>query len=595
MSSTSFRRPDLRLHLGYPLVTLTGNDATVPLATAIPDAPGFPADLRRLARAVTRTRARLTVVLPESEVWRGQLALPRSPLGRRRAAWAAAAAALAARPGEVAVVIGPRCDHLTPVAAVRRATLAEARRMLSSAGVRPDAIEAAGVFPGFAAAPRLAVRRRPAWQLPRAVALAATAGIVALFGSAAFVLWPSRPDVPPLPVAAQPAAPEQTTAPTAQAVPLRKRPESLALLRAESPQPRPKVGSPQVVATLATRNVPLVIVERRDGMPAELRLAELTTARARMADATTGGPLDRPALAPPTPDAAAAVPRHRPRTGPIETSASVPTPAAGGKPRPRPVAPTPTAPVQVAALQPSETPILVDARSGLPPSRPAAPNRAAPERARPGPQTTVVPEAATAKPGAATSLAAAVTALPPSRPPATQPKPKPVVARVAPSAPKAAVRHAPVRPRDAVAPAQVRRVQTPASAVVRASPAPPKVGVRKTPVQPKVAAAPAQVVRRAPSAAAPARTVASHTAKPARSLAASFASAGNRRTTRGNVTLIGVFGGASERHALLRLPNGNVARVRAGDSVRGAQVAAVGADTVRLRGGGRETVLTLPD
>ena len=65
--------------------------------------------------------------------------------------------------------------------------------------------------------------------------------------------------------------------------------------------------------------------------------------------------------------------------------------------------------------------------------------------------------------------------------------------------------------------------------------------------------------------------------------------------SRGNVALIGVFGAESGRHALLRLPNGAVQRVRAGDSVQGVQVAAVGSDSVRLSGRGRDTLLRLPD
>jgi hypothetical protein len=65
--------------------------------------------------------------------------------------------------------------------------------------------------------------------------------------------------------------------------------------------------------------------------------------------------------------------------------------------------------------------------------------------------------------------------------------------------------------------------------------------------------------------------------------------------SRGNMSLIGVFGSASERRALVRLPNGRVERVGPGDRIQGVQVAAVGADSVRLTRGGRETLLRLPD
>jgi hypothetical protein len=63
----------------------------------------------------------------------------------------------------------------------------------------------------------------------------------------------------------------------------------------------------------------------------------------------------------------------------------------------------------------------------------------------------------------------------------------------------------------------------------------------------------------------------------------------------GSVALIGVFGTSSRRHALVQLPNGSVQRVRPGDAVNGVQIAAVGADTVRVRVNGRDGVLRLPD
>jgi hypothetical protein len=70
---------------------------------------------------------------------------------------------------------------------------------------------------------------------------------------------------------------------------------------------------------------------------------------------------------------------------------------------------------------------------------------------------------------------------------------------------------------------------------------------------------------------------------------------GARRVNLSSVALIGVFGGESGRHALVRMPNGRVERVRPGDSVQGLRVASVGADSVSLRNGARETTLRLPD
>jgi hypothetical protein len=65
--------------------------------------------------------------------------------------------------------------------------------------------------------------------------------------------------------------------------------------------------------------------------------------------------------------------------------------------------------------------------------------------------------------------------------------------------------------------------------------------------------------------------------------------------SRGNVSLVGVFAGADGRHALLRLPNGKIERVKAGDRVQGVQIAAINADSVRVTGRGKDTLLRLPD
>ena len=106
----------------------------------------------------------------------------------------------------------------------------------------------------------------------------------------------------------------------------------------------------------------------------------------------------------------------------------------------------------------------------------------------------------------------------------------------------------------------------------------------------RVASVPQKVVPRAQPK--PVRAQAPAPQKAVQRLAAPTARAG---LSRGNVALIGVFGAESGRHALLRLPNGAVQRVRAGDSVQGVQVAAVGSDSVRLSGRGRDTLLRLPD
>jgi type IV pilus biogenesis protein PilP len=65
--------------------------------------------------------------------------------------------------------------------------------------------------------------------------------------------------------------------------------------------------------------------------------------------------------------------------------------------------------------------------------------------------------------------------------------------------------------------------------------------------------------------------------------------------SRNDVSLLGVFGSSKDRYALLRLPNGSVKRVGAGDSLQGVRVAAISSDAVRLTQGQRDTVLRMPD
>jgi hypothetical protein len=544
MSSKSFRKPEFRLDLGYPEITLTCDGAEAPLATATAGGPRFAAELRRLASEVARGRGRLTAVLPESEVWRGQLALPgRTPFARRRAARETAAARLALPPGEVAVVLGPRTGGVTAVAAVRRATVAEARGLMKRAGLRPAAVTGAGDFPGFRVPPRLAGRR---WPLPLPAALAA----MALAG-----LWLALPGAES-PPALQPAvailAPRPEPAPLPAA---RSEPAPAPLARSEAPRPRP-VPKPQPLATLAARNLPRDFAAVRRDVPTGLRLAELTTARVRIDGLMT--PLRRPLPV-----------RAEPGTGPLPrpgaTAAAAPATAeAASGPRPRP----PAGPV-TESLAPAESAAAGLAGAVTPRHRPA------------GIRVASLAPAATA----AASLADAVAAAPRHRPPVpvraeprpTAPQPK-VVVRQAPQ-PKMVVRQAPqpqVIVREVPARKLVVRQPSPQPKVVR-QPAAPQVAVRRVPSEPT-----ARQVR----SQRPAATTQSH--------AAGFASM-FRRSGRGDMALIGVFGDSDDRHALVRLPNGAIERVSPGDSVQGAQVAAVGADSVRLRDGHRETVLTLPE
>lgn len=87
-----------------------------------------------------------------------------------------------------------------------------------------------------------------------------------------------------------------------------------------------------------------------------------------------------------------------------------------------------------------------------------------------------------------------------------------------------------------------------------------------------------QVARSQPQQQAPARSFAPQTAR-----------------VSGELTLVGVFGTSSRRHALVLLPGGAIQRVRPGETVNGVEIAAVGEDSVRVRVNGRDGVLRLPD
>jgi hypothetical protein len=143
------------------------------------------------------------------------------------------------------------------------------------------------------------------------------------------------------------------------------------------------------------------------------------------------------------------------------------------------------------------------------------------------------------------------------------------------------------------APAKVARVtsQSPMRVATVAKPAPQKVvRVAKPAPQKAVRAAPVRVAAQTPQAAR----------KPAPAVATQRSAAKRPATeraglSRGNVSLIGVFGNENGRHALLLMPDGSVQRVSAGDRVRGTRVAAIEAESVRLTGTGRDTLLRLPD
>lgn len=60
------------------------------------------------------------------------------------------------------------------------------------------------------------------------------------------------------------------------------------------------------------------------------------------------------------------------------------------------------------------------------------------------------------------------------------------------------------------------------------------------------------------------------------------------------LALIGIFGNASGRYAMIRQPNGGIKRVKVGDTIDGGKVAAITATELQYQKGGRMLTLTMP-
>ncbi|MFN3936245.1 MAG: hypothetical protein ACK4KW_01595 [Gemmobacter sp.] len=67
-----------------------------------------------------------------------------------------------------------------------------------------------------------------------------------------------------------------------------------------------------------------------------------------------------------------------------------------------------------------------------------------------------------------------------------------------------------------------------------------------------------------------------------------------RAISLNRLNLIGVYGTANNRHALVRQPNGRFVQVRVGDRLDGGQVIAIGQSELQLQKGGRVETLALP-
>ncbi len=66
------------------------------------------------------------------------------------------------------------------------------------------------------------------------------------------------------------------------------------------------------------------------------------------------------------------------------------------------------------------------------------------------------------------------------------------------------------------------------------------------------------------------------------------------QTKLDRTALIGIFGSANSLGALIRFPNGEIARVTVGTNVQGSEVRAIDDSRVMLSRSGRDTVLSLP-
>ena len=69
---------------------------------------------------------------------------------------------------------------------------------------------------------------------------------------------------------------------------------------------------------------------------------------------------------------------------------------------------------------------------------------------------------------------------------------------------------------------------------------------------------------------------------------------GNTVIRLNRINLVGVYGVASDRRALLRLPSGRYVKVKVGDRVDGGQVSAISESELRYQKGSRVYALTMP-
>lgn len=570
MSSTSSTKPVHRLVFDGMTLTLFAPDGRRPLVRADLAAPDMARQVAEFAAAAEGSQG-LVAVLPEVEIWRGSVRLAsRTPWGRRAEALAEAEAAMGVGGDALDLIIGPRApDGTTPVAAIRRQSVIDTLVFLDRNGLRATALTGAGDFPGFAAAPLFRIggrdwpagavafvsnraRRLPPLTRPRALAASAAAAALLLLG----VLVSGGDDPAPPPVAAAPDVPEVIfpVADAREAAPAETAPAVLMIPAAPRARPADLPSPAPMTDRIDAALVPLPPALRPDG-PADTRpvtIASRTTPvvpSARMA----ARPTDLTLAETPTARARGAAPVSDP---PIAAEDPAGTVSAESGPLRRAEPPQVSEP----AVAKVSAPVPLAAGTRPKPRSTSVTPEALAETVRAALETAVAPEETEAPLATARML------------PAAPPEPRRIVA----AAPKPASSE----------PIAVR------AAVLAASVAPPVKAVAAPVAKP----APVAVAKPAPVAVAKAAPV----AKPA-PIAQKAAPASNRAASeriglsRSNLSLLGVFGSSNDRYALLRLPNGSVKRVGAGDSFQGVQVAAVSGDAVRLTQGQRDTVLRMPD
>lgn len=441
---------------------------------------------------------------------------------------------------------------------------------------RPAGLAAVNLPPVTPPPVTLARAEAPALRIAPAAPRPAPLSVAEAVGSAPVVTMATR-NLPPIPLPSLPQSARGDAGPRVAEL-------GTTMTDAAMPRPRPasrdvlaRIGAelPASTAGLAPADAGTSLRPRWRPISAHAEAAEADLPFGAAAAAT----LDTDPRPAPRPDATAAVaavaaglaPRPRQGSRPIsEDVAAVATAAASvafvsaARPAPRQVAPR-SAPVAVAALGP--------VNDFVPASAPAARSVA-----------TVSPSVRAAV-ATATTAPAAVPAAPRALP--QQPK------RVAALPPAVSV---PQKPRaTASAPVSVRSLPAAPSSPAAAVPLPVRTTTARGPViqpapkavaAPRTASAQPAVQKTAPRDLGRARGFLSARATPT--------SAGRVGALSRSASLIGVFGDADGRYALVQTQRGKVARVRQGDTVDGAVVAAITKDSVALDGH-NATVLRLPD